>query len=419
MSLALLYWAVLDIGYRFYVFPVHSGVGFELTPHFFKYTEALVLYFVLLCSLNTKFIKPSDFFVVVLFYAQITPILVFYGLTAQDREFLYIVLLSFLVINFLRQGRIYPIPFMRGGEYLSLGVALAGTVSVTIWFFVSGAVAYLNFDFTKVYDYRAITGGMINQGYFSYLNNWAYKAFGPVLMALALWRGKLILALAIMGLHVFWFAVSAHKAVMFYPCLVIATYIFFRYFKSATLIPAGISALVIACLLIYLGTGENYPASLFIRRLLFVVADNTFQYFNFFSEHPFVYWSQSITGSLINYPYQDSPPVIIANYRYGGDSVGYANNSFLSAGFMHAGLAGALFYAIVVGVMMRLIDTFSSRLPLWLGTSLVVVPVWTLFFSADLPTTLLTHGLGISIFMMALIGVDQFKQYPQRSAAHN
>jgi len=397
--IGIVYWVSLDFGYRYYL-----GVGSwaHITDiNLYKYIESLLIYLVLLLFSETKFEKTSDFFVSLLLYAQITPILVFYGFTDQSRFFLYVIVMSFVVINVLRLGKLYDIFLVPHGQVLSLILVTVGAFTVTMWFVISGAALHINFDFSKVYVFREITGDLINQGVFAYLSNWAYKVFGPVLLTYGLWRRNYLFITLALGLHLFWFGVSGHKSVLFFPFLIIAVFVYLNYLKSLISIPLAFSGLIFTCLWGYYGWGDHSLASLFIRRLFFVVADNTFQYFEFFSENPFVYWSQSITSSWIQYPYQQSPPILIGNYRYGIDS--HVNNSFLSTGYMHAGLAGSVMYSVLVGLLLRAIDNLSSDLPLWVGISIVLVPIWTVFFSADLPTGLLTHGLGLSLVILFFI----------------
>ena len=149
--------------------------------------------------------------------------------------------------------------------------------------------------------------------------------------------------------------------------------------------------------------------SLFIRRVFFVTSFLTFTYYEFFSLHEFVYWSSSITSSFIDYPYELNPAEVIGAY-IGTDA--HANNSFLSTGYMHAGILGIIFYGILVGLLLRLIDSLSHKgVPPWVAVASVIVPFQSLLMSADLLTALLTHGIGMAIVILFLLrSAEQYNE---------
>ena len=95
----LIFWLLLDFGYRFFVSEFYS-VRFYLNLTS-KYYEALLIYIILLCITPRIFNKPSDFFMNIFLFGFITPLLLFYGLADQNRGYLYIVLLGYVIINFI------------------------------------------------------------------------------------------------------------------------------------------------------------------------------------------------------------------------------------------------------------------------------------------------------------------------------
>lgn len=208
-----------------------------------------------------------------------------------------------------------------------------------------------------------------------------------------------------MGLHVFWFGVSAHKAVLFYPLLIIFLWLWLARTNALSLIPlAFVSVLGISLLIFYVFDHGLIP-SMFVRRAFFVPANNLFDYYHFFDKHQFVFWSNSITAKFIHYPYELMPADLIGSER-GTDS--HVNNSFLSTGYMHAGVFGVFVYAVIVGLLFRLMDSISNNnVPNWVAVSVLIVPSRSLLLSADLPTALLTHGIGVSIIIIFLLNAKR------------
>ena len=114
-----------------------------------------------------------------------------------------------------------------------------------------------------------------------------------------------------------------------------------------------------------------------------------------------MYYSNSITSHFIEYPYAMSPALLIGDYL-GARS--YAINSFLPTGFMRAGFFGMILYAFLFGLLLRLIESVARYgVPVWMAVATMIIPSHALLTSADLPTALLTHGIGISSLLLFLL----------------
>jgi hypothetical protein len=305
------------------------------------------------------------------------------------------------MIMIFRTGRPFKIPIIKYGRLLACVIMALSAAIVTFWMIISGGLSYFNLDLTAVYDFRRVVGDVLYRGPMAYLIVWATKVFGPTLLALSLWRRKYWLSLIIFCLHVIWFGISSHKSVLFYPLLVVFLWQWFQYSRALSLIPIALTGVVLASFSLYILFSEIFLGSLFIRRVFFVPAHLTFVYYEFFSSRDFVYWSSSFTSWFIEYKYEMSTSREIGAYL--GTSAN-ANNSFLSTGYMHAGIPGIILYGVLVGLLFRLIDSLSSKgIPLWLAIASVIVPSQSLLTSVDLPTALLTHGFGTSIVILLLL----------------
>jgi hypothetical protein len=409
---ALFLRGILEVGYRDFVNPIFAYSGFIWEPSIVKYLESWVIYLSLVFILSAKLRKPSDFLMANLLFGLLAPMFVFYAFTDAPREHLYIILLGYLLIQVFRSGATLRLPYVNSSRPLALYILVIGAFVVTLWMIASGGLQYFNLDLRLVYDFRRDVGAVISQGPMGYLNTWATKVFGPALLAIALWKKRYFLALSVFGLHVIWFGISSHKAVLFYPFLITFLWVWFRSTKALSLIPIGMGLAVSISYLLFLFIDEIFVGSLFIRRVFFVPANNIFFYYEFFSQNPFVYWSNSITSSFINYPYHINPARLIGEAR-GTES--HVNNSFLSTGYMHAGLAGVIFYGVLAGLIFRLIDSISaSGIPAWLAIAIIIVPSRSLLISADLPTSLLTHGIGIAIVILFLMRISPRREAQKR-----
>lgn len=55
--------------------------------------------------------------------------------------------------------------------------------------------------------------------------------------------------------------------------------------------------------------------SMFIRRVFFVPGKLSYDYFDFFAENHFIYWSNSFLSHFIEYPYSLPLAELIGNYE--------------------------------------------------------------------------------------------------------
>lgn len=402
--LGVFFRAVLELSYRDFVVPWYEYSGFTMADNVAKYLESWILYIGLLLLLPARARKPSDFLVGLAFFGYLTPLLVFYGCADASRWALYSVLAQYAILSLVCSGRRIHIPTIKHGPAMSLGLATAGIALVTGWMIASGGLATFNLNLEAVYEFREAAGSTINVGVFSYLIVWVTTVCGPLLLMLALRDGRRVLALSVVLLHVFWFGITSHKAVLFFPALIVFLYMLFKHSRALSLIPLGMSLLVMISLASYYTTENLLLSALLVRRIFFTSSHLTFTYLEFFQDNPFVYWSNSFLSGLVNYPYDESVALVIGTYL--GTPDAWANNSFFSTGYMHAGLLGVVFYGLAAGVLLRILDSLVTRtVPMWMSLSVVVVPFFTLFTSADLTTALLTHGLGFAMFMLYLMKV--------------
>ncbi|WP_419773855.1 hypothetical protein [Halarcobacter sp.] len=115
----------------------------------------------------------------------------------------------------------------------------------------------------------------------------------------------------------------------------------------------------------------------------------------------FVYWSNSFLKSYFVYPYDKNFALLMGSYL--GMQNTYANIGFLAMGYMHAGLLGVFIYTSIVVLIFNFINNLIVPQSKFIQISLVFVPIYTFFVASDLLTTLLTHGLFITLIMVFIL----------------
>jgi hypothetical protein len=143
-------------------------------------------------------------------------------------------------------------------------------------------------------------------------------------------------------------------------------------------------------------------ASIFFRRAFFIPAYINDVYFEMFSnDYENVYWSNSIFSSFLEYPYGDIQIVKVVGAYLNSPDMG-ANTGFVASGFMQASYWGILFYTLIVIVINYYLSYISNKVNPIVFNSILIMPFLALFTSSDLFTSMLTHGLFLSILLVYL-----------------
>jgi len=395
--------ASLDAAYRLFVAPLFAYNGFTLQVDAARMLESYILVLGLALAVPPRFRRPSDFLLALLFLAVIVPTLSLYGNQPHLRSYLYLMLAGFILVLITSKLPLPRVPHLRGGRAAAAAAAGIGVLIALAWLVSRGGLSYFNLNPARVYAYRAAVSQQVDVGFFSYLTSWGVRVFNVALMAWALWRRRYGWFVALAALQLVFFGITSQKSLAFYPFLVLGIYAMRKSVRALAVVAFALTATVLTALGIYGIFHSIYPASLLVRRAFFVPAQMNFAYYDFFGSHTFVRLSDGVFSPLLHYPYAAAYQTLIGN-SLPGQAGSWANDGFLATGFMQFGAAGVLAYALIVGMLIRMVDAVSGdTLPAWVALATVVAPFTILFTSADLPTALLTHGIALSVLLLWLI----------------
>ncbi|NVF13660.1 hypothetical protein [Vreelandella maris] len=408
LSVCLIFRIVVDFSYVLFVYPLYEYSGFPLSFSFYSYSLSWLVYLFCLMLSPHLLNKVSDYFITSFLLTIIAPLSSLVGLSNLDQFSLFITAFVFLFFRLFQHGsllsKLMPVPGVMKVSEGRAFLLIFSTVSVCIlifWYFYSGAFQFFNLNIFKVYDFRSQSAQLANVGFFSYFNNWVFGVFSVFLMSYCLYRKSYIGFLILFLIQLFFYGVSNHKSVLLYPVMILVIWFYFRYTRAISVVPLGFSVIFIGCLLSYLAFDHLIAGSLFIRRVFFVPAKLTLDYFSFFSANELVWWSNSVLSRFIEYPYDLTISKVIGEYNGSGFS---ANNGFISAGYAHANLIGVAIYTFIFSYFLKVLDSLviKSDVPIWLALCMTIVPLRAALISSDLLTTMLTHGLAISLLMVML-----------------
>lgn len=391
----------LEFAYANFVVTQFGYMGFEWLPRFAMYVLSTVLVVACFAAAPIMLRKPSDIFKIFLLVVPIVPMLVLMALGGFSVTFAVSAVLSYMLI--LLPGRIpyLKVPVFSNGMLIATLLALISVVTVIIYKLSQGGLSYATLDLTRVHQLRKVVS---DEGAMAYLVPWTVMVFNIFLMTSALLYRRISFLVAVVVLQVFLFSVTGHKTVLVYAMLVVVLYYYVSRRPLAREIVLGFTAVIAVSLGVWLMFGELLTASIFVRRLLFVPAQVNFFYFEMFSQlEQFVWFSNSLTAPLVEYPFDQPVPRLVSEYAFGNPDV-WVNSGYLGAGFAQIGWLGLLLYTVIIKFLLWLTDGLARKLPLWFSTSLLAPPFLVLFTSADLPTTLLSHGLLVAIIILWLAG---------------
>jgi len=404
-------YALLWFGYARFIVPIYGYMGFEWTPNMVKVFESIVVLVLFALSLPSTVKRPSDFFIHVHFLLPVVPMLVLYSASDLPRAYMYFVILAFAVVCLARK---FKLPKIKG-DMIPINRMIWGLLIIVAIYIISvilyGGLRYFNLNLLKVYEFRNVAAQNL-PGICGYFSPMVSKVLLPFILLLAVYRRKwLVVGLALAG-SVMMFALTNHKGPLYYPFLVLGIYYIMYIMRSRQrmvqmLLASYILIILVSLAPVLINNSEETEqplsriiiGSLLFRRACFVPAQLNFVYYDFFSTHPHTMLAQSkLIFGLVEYPYELDSSHLIGYHYYNNVLVG-ANTGWLGSGYMHFGFPGMLIYAMIISLLLSMVDTLAKRRELGISVAILFTPFFTLFLSSDLPTTMLTHGLLLAMFL--------------------
>jgi len=195
--------------------------------------------------------------------------------------------------------------------------------------------------------------------------------------------------------QIYLFSITGIKLFLF---SLIFSYLVTHFFKHLKiLIPAALIIIIALSSVIYVFLYNVWPLAILVKRTLFIPAQITFYYFDFFQNNPFVYLSDSIFKSVIKYPYLLPAPLIIGIRYYNGQS---CNTGIFGNAYMNFGIYGVFIFittfTLILSLFDRIIESKGRNETLILAS--VAMTLISIINSGFL-TVLLTHGMILSLIL--------------------
>jgi O-antigen polymerase len=262
----------------------------------------------------------------------------------------------------------------------------------------SGGVHRLNFDLTEVYkvreEYVERLGPLIG-----YLVPWQGYVLNPALMLIAVRRRSLLLGLIGLVLQAMLFGMTGYRAFLLNPALLLIFYLVGWRRQLTSLALGGMLAVVGIALALYAWLDAPVIPALLVDRVIVVPAEIHYWYYDFFGVHgqaP-LRLSQSILAALTPSHYNVPIAEVIA-WTY-MDTAASANVGLFGDAYANFGFAGCAIYALLFAVLLKTLDAAGRACNPRIAAALLAMPAFALV-NSGLLTTLLTHGLGLTVVVL-------------------
>lgn len=415
---------MLAQAYEYVIMPVHTFGGFTLSePNVSFALVAVAIGGTAALALPPTAVLPGDMFIWLQFALLVIPAGVLVSMGGAISATFWLTLLSTAAAqatrSFFSRRSNRPEQPATGGtgqrkledseepptdprpEPLVVRTSWAALLAIVISLVISVGGAW-SIDLDEVYTMREQAMGALSPA-MHYLLPLGGMALLPFLVAVALRSRRYgqMVALACIGVLIF--AFSSHKAMAFYPIAALAGWVTAKGTNSHRWILVTISTVCAVGLgLSSMGGAAVWVTGLSVHRVLFLPIQIVNGYIDYFSLHPFLLWAESkVTLGLLSSGLDTDAASRIGAELFGRDDV-VANSGWIATGFMNGGIFGLALYAIAVGYLYAWIDMYATRGGRRFIVGAFLVPVATMILSADLLTTVLTHGLGMTVILTYL-----------------
>lgn len=406
----LLYKCAIEIAYYFVVSPVYEPVLFW-NPNRVAFYISTCLMLILIVTMPSD-TERASFYVCLLFdMLSVIPMLSLYWMTNQKLYIIAMVAAMDIIIHILlripiRKKIVFQI---LGGRSASLIKIIYALYILTIIYFVIKSnginIQLLTLSDDAVYSVRA----MSSYGPFimPYIFEWNQKVLFPFFFGIGLFEKKKIYIVGSLISQLLLFLCYGNKLTLLIIGLMIALYIVLKFKKRCeNVIALGAAGIMAVLPLLYavplsqrIGKVVNWLVAM---RTIFLPAMIKFNYFDFFSTHEYLYFSEGQIGRLlgIKYPYNNAIGVIVSNYFY-GEGNGNNNTGVIADAYANMGFAGMILIAIIFVLSFRIIDSFAGYFPR--EVKIMVISLFAVYMNDNaFLTTILTNGLFV---MIVIIGI--------------
>jgi hypothetical protein len=348
--LTLLYKIALDLAY-ISLYQSHSYYGIILDINTYKIIESYFFIFVIFLLIGRIKYKPSVVIICAYILFNFIPISTYYSLANESRDFFYMNVMVLFILLFV--NKIPAVKLKKIYLNISLNIVSVVLFGILVLFLViyNGYPSLAAFDLTKVYEVR---GSFNSASIIERLQSVCTYIIVPIL-AVKLVKNKAFFHLFLLTMVVlFVYLSSGGKAIMAVFMLSIFSAIFLI---RNNLISGIISLLFFLCIsiLIFENPFEHY----LVFRPLITPAWISFVYYDFFSTHDFLVFSENFS-SLLTSPYSKTSAEVVGDYLFSDKGGSWASSGFIGSAYSNLGFIGIIIDTVILSVVLMIFNALYS-----------------------------------------------------------
>jgi len=412
--LGVFYRIALDLMYILVASVSFSYGGLIYAPNLFNYFMSMVLYFLIFGLLPKRESDTVGFLLHLQFALTVAPMLTFFALGNQSAKYMIMVAICVILQTLLTRGEIKESRACYIGGVKNYATIFGGVllvVTIFIPFFYNGFTGLKAFNFSYIYEMRA------NAEYpmgFGYLLLWMTRTILPFAALLFLNKKKYLYFLAVLLIEILFYMLTGEKFILFILVPVVLIYFLSKTKHLIKLMYLGLGLVFVLVVFAYrfLGTTTigRWTSSLVAVRTIFHPADNKFNFYEFFSRFPKIYFSDGLIGKMfgITYPYAGSVGQVVYAYTGGAFLSANMNTGYLGESYAQLGFLGMLLMSSLLALVLRALRHYDGKERFPILVALFSVYIIILNDSA-LFTTLFSGGVIIAMLLL-MIYFDKNKE---------
>lgn len=421
---SIIYFFLLQYTYVYIITPQHEYYGFvNNSPSIFWIIVAFILAVLPSIWLPIKCDRPSKLVYLFLYIVNYVPLILvpYYTLNMDEKmifAFSFTLFLSFSALGFHYKVKLLKIKSLHVNK-------------TVFWIFIFLMSAFFYFLIIRFYGFNINIISLLDvydvRGDFREISSQS----SPIARYAILWQANVInvffiiyglitkraslISLGVIG-QLFIFSITGWKSVFFSILLIIAVLYLVKLLKNfGVRFITSVTSFMLISILVYYFFNSDFLVSVFIRRMILLPGLISGYFYEFFSINPKAYLGHSIFSSFINYPYSSTPPIVVGEHYWGQSIItANANANIWADGYANFGYIGMVLFSILLGFILWIYDSISSKINFKIAVLMLCIPAFSLSNSALL-TTILTHGIGLTILLLYLmpneikISIEKYK----------
>jgi len=406
--LIMVYKFTLDILYVLFISEKFEYMGYYNDFLISKYLLGLFLLVIAFTTTPKDKKRPSSILLQLHFILMYIPMLTLYAFVDVSLEFtcysVGVFSLQCILVRLLPSIRIIKLKNSKMILY-----TLISMITFFVYFSMLKANGIPSLSALNLLNVYEIRGETVYPFLMTYLVNWQAKVINPFLITLGFLKHRWTVFFGAIFLQILMYLITAHKTFLFIPVAIILV----------ILILDKIDFMIVGLRIAIMGLITAYTyyqifdrilvPSIIIRRFLFAPAHIKYSYYDFFSSHSFIYFSNGLIGKIlkINYPYDTKIPYLIGEKYYNSPEM-WTNTGFIADAYANLGISGMVIISIIFVLILKLIDSFGKKMGIQASVGLTLFLILGLN-DVGLLTTLLSGGLLFLLIVLYLYSTTDDK----------